>query len=82
MAQLVKLYGDTVAGAGSYSPAACTGIRKFRIEGNPEKAHVSTSYVERQNLTMRMHMRRFMRLTNGFSKKAEDHADIVALYTC
>lgn len=81
-AQLIKIYGSAPESAkGRYSPAECTGARKERVEGNPDFAHVSTSYVERQNLTMRMHMRRFTPLTNGSSKKFEYHLHLVALYT-
>lgn len=81
-AQLVKLYGASPESAkGRYSPAECIGARKERIEGNPDPKHVSTSYAERQNLNMRMHMRRFTRLTNAFSKKIENHAHSVALFT-
>lgn len=81
-AMLVKMYGAAPESAkGRYSPAECIGARKTPIEGNPDPKHVSTSYAERQNLTMRMQMRRFTRLTNAFSKKFENHMHMVALYT-
>lgn len=79
-AQLVKMYGDSVEGQKRYSPAECTGCIKRKVTGNPEKKNVSTSYAERQNLSMRMGNRRMTRLTNGFSKKFENHAHAMALY--
>jgi len=81
-AQLVKLYGSEGGKSSDvrYSTAECTGIRKRRVEGRPDADHVSAIYVERQNLTIRMHTRRFTRLTNAFSKKVENQAHAGALH--
>jgi IS1 family transposase len=79
-AMLVKLYGPSGEGEKRYSPAECIGAVKHRIEGNPDPKYVSTSYAERSNLSVRMHTRRFTRLTNAFSKKVENHAHSVALF--
>jgi IS1 family transposase len=80
-AVLQKVYGaPNESEARRYSPAKCIGCETTTVMGNPDPKHISTSYVERQNLTMRMQMRRFTRLTNGFSKKAENHEHMLAIY--
>jgi hypothetical protein len=77
----VKLYGETPEAEKRYSPAKCIGTRRAHLVGRPDDRHVSTSYVERSNLTMRMQMRRYTRLTNAFSEKLENHFHMVAFYT-
>lgn len=83
-AQLVKIYGDAPRGSTpderKYSPAVCIGAKKTTIVGEPDQKHISTSYVERQNLTMRMSMKRFARLSNAFSKKLASHRHALSLY--
>ena len=79
-AMLIKHYGEPAGPLGRYSPGECTGIERRRVEGRPDAAHVSTSYVERANLSIRMGTRRFTRLTNAFSKKAANHEHAVAIY--
>jgi hypothetical protein len=79
-AQLVKQYGGVEDANRRYSPAECIGADVRKVTGNPNPDYISTSYVERQNLTMRMNMRRFTRLTNAFSRKVENHAASVSLH--
>jgi len=79
-AQLQEIYGASLETETRYSPATCIGCEMKVVSGNPDPKHVSTSFVERQNLTMRMHVRRFTRLTNAFSKKIDNHAYAVAVH--
>jgi IS1 family transposase len=79
-AQLVKLYGKEPGGERRYSPPTCIGAVPNAVYGDPDPKHISTSFAERQNLNMRMGMRRFTRLTNAFSKKIENHIHAVAIY--
>jgi IS1 family transposase len=79
-AMLIKLYGTEPEGEKRYSPAKCLGAEKHKIMGNPDSRHISTSFAERQNLTMRMSMRRFTRLTNAFSKKIDNLVHSLSIY--
>jgi len=79
-AQLTETYRADPSGERRYSPQVCTGIKTRILKGDPDPEKISTSYVERQNLTMRMSMRRFTRLTNGFSKKLDNHMAAIAIH--
>ena len=79
-AMLIKHHGEPVGALNRYSPGECQGIEQRRVEGRPDAAHVSTSYIERANLSIRMGTRRFTRLTNAFSKRAANHEHAVAIY--